>query len=142
MKVLQQSLGETLQQSLGETQSKEVDTSNSSRELPMELRAKVEPGSGKHSVFTHFPKDPGCDICLKTKMTRASCRRRAGTLVPRAERFGDWITADHTVLSEESESRNNHRYAVVEQDLAAQWVQSYPCKTKNFRIHKRACKSS
>ena len=43
------------------------DTSSSSRELPKESRAKVEPGSGKHSVYTHFPKDPNCDICLKTK---------------------------------------------------------------------------
>ena len=63
-----------------------------------------------------------CDICLKTKITRASCRRRAGTVVPRAEHFGDLITADHKVLSEESESRNIHRYAVVVQDLAAQWM--------------------
>ena len=59
------------------------DTSRSSHELPMEPRATVEPGS--HSVYTHFPKDPNCDICLKTKITRASCRRRAGTVVPRAE---------------------------------------------------------
>ena len=29
------------------------DTSKSSHELPMEPRAKVEPGSGKHSVYTH-----------------------------------------------------------------------------------------
>ena len=32
------------------------DTSKSSHELPMEPRAKVEPGSGKHSVHTHFPR--------------------------------------------------------------------------------------
>ena len=50
--------------------------------------------------------------------------------MPRAENFGDLITADHKVLSEESESRNNHRHAVVAQDLATQWIQSYPCKTK------------
>ena len=105
------------------------DTSKSSHELPMEPRAKVELGSGKHSVFMHFTKDPNCDICLKTKITRSSCRRRAGTVVPRAEHFGDMITADHKVLSEESESRNNYRYAVVVQDLATQWIQSYPCKT-------------
>ena len=43
------------------------DTFKSSHELPMEPRPKVEPGSGKHSVYTHFPKDPDCDICLKTK---------------------------------------------------------------------------
>ena len=50
--------------------------------------------------------------------------------MPRAEHFGDLITADHKILSEGSESRNNHRYAAVEQDLATQWLQSYPCKTK------------
>ena len=44
--------------------------------------------------------------------------------------FGDLITAEHKVPSEESESRNNHRYAVVVQDLATQWLQSYPWKTK------------
>ena len=94
----------------------------------MESRAKVVPGPGKHSVYTHFPKDPNCDVCLKTKITRASCRRRAGTVVPKAEHFADLITADHKILSEESESRNNHRHAMVVQDLATQWLQSYPCK--------------
>ena len=38
------------------------DTSKSSHELPMEPRAKVEPGSGKHSVFTHFLEDPNWEI--------------------------------------------------------------------------------
>ena len=87
-------------------------------------------GSCKHSVFTHFPKDPNCEICLKTKKTKASCRRRAGTVVSKAEYFGDLIIADHKVLSEDSDSRNNHRYAIMVQDLATQWIQSYPCKTK------------
>ena len=36
----------------------------------------------------------------------------------------------HKVLNEEGESRNNHWYAVVVQDLATQWIQPYPCKTK------------
>ena len=31
------------------------DTSSSFHELPMEPQAKVEPGSGKHCVRTHFP---------------------------------------------------------------------------------------
>ena len=34
------------------------DTSKSSRERPMEPRAKVEPGPGKNSLFSHFPKEP------------------------------------------------------------------------------------
>ena len=91
----------------------------------------MEPGSGEHSVFSHLPKDPNCHICLETQITRASYRRRAGTVVPRAEHFGDLIKEDHTVLSEESESRNNHRFAVVAQDLATQWIQSYLCKTES-----------
>ena len=36
----------------------------------------------------------------------------------------------HRIPGEESESRNNHRYAVVVQDLETQWLQSFPCKTK------------
>ena len=87
---------------------------------------------GKHSVYTHFPKDRNCEICQRTKVTRAPCRRRIGGAVPRAENFGDLITADHKVLSESCESRNNHRYAIVVQDLATQWIQSYPCKTKTL----------
>ena len=79
---------------------------------------------------TSFPTDRNCVICLRTKITRASFRRRTGTVVPRAENFGDLITADHKVLREGCESRHNHRYAVVAQDLATDWIQSHPCKTK------------
>ena len=125
-----------LQSHGGNHADEDRDTSSSSHELPMESRAKVEPGLGKHSVVTHFPKDPNCDICLKTKITTASCRRRAGTVVPRAEHFGDLITADHHILIEGSESRNNHRFAVVIQDLATQWLQSYPCKKIPRRLRR------
>ena len=78
------------------------------------------------------PEDRSCEICKRTKITRAPCRRRNGEAVLRAEKFGDLITADHKVLSDNCESRNNHRYAVVVQDLATQWIQAYPCKNKNF----------
>ena len=104
------------------------DASISSHGLPSEPRAKVV--SGRNSFFTHFPKDRNCDICMKTKITRASRRRRAGTVVPRAENCGDIVTLDQKVLSEGCEPRNIRRYAVVVQDLATQWIQSYPCKTK------------
>ena len=59
------------------------DASSSSHELPLEPRAKVVPS--KHNILTHFPEDKNCDICLRTKTTRTSCRRRTGTVVPRAE---------------------------------------------------------
>ena len=61
-----------------------------------------------------------------------------GGAVPRAENFGDLITADHKVLSDNCESRNNHRYAVVVQDLATQRIQSYPCKTKTSQETQRS----
>ena len=61
---------------------------------------------------------------------RTPCRSRTGEPAPRAEHFGDLITTDHKVLNEGGESRNNHRYAVVVEDLATQWIQSHPCKTK------------
>ena len=52
--------------------------------------------------------------------------------------FGDLITADHKVLSDNSESRNNHRYAVVVQDLATQWIQAYPCENKTSQETQRS----
>ena len=69
-------------------------------------------------------------ICQRTKIIRAPCRRRNGGAVLRAEGLGDLVAAGHKVLSENCESRNNHRYAIVVQDFATQWIQSYPCKTK------------
>ena len=83
-------------------------------------------------------KDRNCEICQRTKITRVPCRRRNGGAVLRAENFGDLITADHKVLSDNCESRNNHRYAVVVQDLATQWIQAYPCKTKTSQETQRS----
>ena len=93
---------------------------SSSHQVSLEPTFKRREDMGKHSVYTHFPKDRNCEICQRTKITRASCRRRNGGAVLRAENFGDLITSDHKVLSENCESRNNHRCAVVVQDLATQ----------------------
>ena len=115
---------------------------SSSHEVSLEPTSKRREDLCKHSVYTHFPKDRH-EICQRTKITRALCRRRIGGVVPRAENFGDLIAADHKVLSEGCESRNNHRYAIVVQDLATQWIQSYPCKKqKLLRKHKGACTNS
>ena len=111
---------------------------SSSHEATLEPTTKRRVDLGKHSVYTHFPKDRNCEICQRTKITRAPCRRCVGRVVPRAENFGDVITADHKVLSDNCESRNNHRYAVVVQDLATQWIQSYPCKTKTSQETQRS----
>ena len=105
-------------------------SANSSQDSDSERPTKVGSKSRKHSIFTHFPKDRNCEVSLRTKMTRAPCRRLTGEAPPRAEKFGDLITADHKVLNEGCESRDNHRYAVVVQDLATQWIQSYLCETQ------------
>ena len=92
----------------------------------------------KHSVYTHFPKDRNCEICQRTKITRAPCWRRNGGAVPRAENFGDLITADHKVLSDNCESQTHHRCSVAVQDLAKQWIQAYPCETKTSQETQRS----
>ena len=105
------------------------DASRSSHESPPEPRTKVV--SGKHSIFTHFPKDRNCDITFENQnFGGSSQKKRTGAAVPRAASFGDLLTSDHKVPSEGCESRNSYRYAVVVQDVAAQWIQSFSCKTK------------
>ena len=89
---------------------------SSSHESSLEPAPARSADLSKHSVYTHFPRDRNCEICQRTKITRAPCRRRNGEAVPRAEKFGGLITADHKVLSDNCESRNNHRYVVVVQD--------------------------
>ena len=110
---------------------------SSSHEPSLEHMLARSADLGKRGVYTHFPKDRNCEICHRTKITRAPCRRRIGGAVPRAEHFGDLITADHKVLSEGCESRNNHRYAVV-----ANGSSRVRAKQELLRKHEGACKSS
>ena len=102
---------------------------NTSHDPDSERPTKV--ASRKAWYFSHFTKDRNCEVCKKTKIISSPCRKRA-------EKFGDLMTADHNVLNEGGESRNNHRYAVEVQDLASQWIRSYPCKTKNSQEKKRS----
>ena len=111
---------------------------SSSHEASLEPITKRREDLSKHNVHTHFPKDRNFEICKRTKITWAPCRRRKGEAVPRAEKFGDFIPADHKVQSDNCESRNNHRYAVVVQDLATQWIQAYPCATKTSQETQRS----
>ena len=99
---------------------------SSSHEPSLEPEPARSADLGKHSVserpkLRDLPEDQNHKGPVQKThwRSRTSCRK-----------FDDLITADHKVLNEEGESRNNHRYAVVVQDLATQWIQSYPCKTK------------
>ena len=55
---------------------------SSSHEASLEPTTKRREDLGKHSVYTHFPKDRNCEICKRTKITRAPCTRRNGEAVP------------------------------------------------------------
>ena len=86
---------------------------SSSHEASLEPITKRREDLGKHSVYTHFPKRPKLRDPPEDKNYKGPCRRRNGEAVLRAEKIGDLITADHKVLSDNCESRNNHRYAIV-----------------------------
>ena len=62
---------------------------SSSHGLSLEPTRSVD--LGKHCVYTHFPKDRNFDVCQRTKITRAPCRRRSGWVVLRAENLGTWL---------------------------------------------------
>ena len=70
------------------------------------------------------------------------CRRRTGEPVPRAEKFGDLISADHKVLNEEGESRNNHRTLSWCKILPLNGFYLIRAKQQLLRRRKRVCESS
>ena len=111
----------------------ETHTPVPSHEVSLEPRSKRREDLCKHSVYTHFPKDRNCEICQRTKITRAPCRRRIGRVVPRAEFFGDLITADHKDQSSIC-SRGARRGHPMDPVVSVQ--------NENFAGNKEACKSS
>ena len=111
---------------------------SSSHEVSLEPTFKRREDLGKHSVYTNFPKGRNCEICKRTKITRGPVQKTQWRSRTSCRQFGDLITADHKVLSDNWESRNNHRYAVVVQDLATRWIQAYPCKNKTSQETQRS----
>ena len=57
----------------------ETHTPVSSHGSSLEPKPARSADLGQHSVETHFPKDLNCEICQRTKITRASCRTRIGS---------------------------------------------------------------
>ena len=116
---------------------------SSSHEVSLEPTSTRSEDLGIHSVYTHFPKDRNGETCKSTKITRAPCRKRNGGAVPRAENFGDLMTADHKVLSEGCEISKE----IIDMQS---WCRTYPlngskrirAKQKLHRKLKEACKSS
>ena len=103
-----------------------------------ELRGDLMHTLPVRTVFTHFPKDPNCGICLKTKITRASCRRRANAVMPRAEkiRWFDYCRSKFSV-------KKVNRGTIID---VTGWCKTWPpngssrirAKQKLLRKHKRS----
>ena len=67
-------LSEWLQEFTENLEDAEVPTSaNISHDSDSEHPMTVAPR--KHSVYTHFPKDRNCEVCMRTKIKRALCRK-------------------------------------------------------------------
>ena len=122
-------------------QRKSCGHASSSHELSLERTRSAD--LGKHSVFSHFPKHRNCEICQRTKITRAPCRRRIGRVELRAENFGDLIAADDKKFSV--------KVVNLETIIDMQsWCKTWPpngsrrfrAKQKLLKKHKGACKSS
>ena len=79
---------------------------------------------GKHSAETHFSKKTEIARSVNGPKLQGPRAEDAMAETYLVQKFGDLIQADHKVVSEGCESRNNHRYAVVVQDLATQRIQS------------------
>ena len=61
----------------------------------------------QHNFFTHFQKDKNYEVCRRTKITTATCKRDPVNPADRlhvADKIGDLVTADHKVLNEEQAS--------------------------------------
>ena len=62
-------------------------SAQSSPKSDLEYPATETMKSRKHYIFSRLPKDRDCDVCLRTKITRAPCRRRIDRVGVRAEKF-------------------------------------------------------
>ena len=83
-------------------------------------------GVGQAQHFHSLPEGPKLRYLLENQNHKGLLQKRHWYGRAQSEKFVDLITADQKVLSEGGESRNNHLYAVVVQDLAIQWIPSHP----------------
>ena len=108
-------LPESFEEFTENLEDEEVPTlANTSHDSDSERPTTV--AARQRSIHTHVPKDKHCEVCKRTKITRAPCRKRTG----------------HKVLNAGSESRHNHRYSNRGTRFCYSVIQSYPCETKTL----------
>ena len=88
----------------------------------------------QHNEFTHFPRDPGCEICQMGKPHRAYCKTQnpdGEHTLPKPKKFGDAVVADHKILGEHQESGDGDRVLCIICDRFTRWLQAYPAPEKS-----------
>ena len=105
--------------------------------VPNRKRCHAHP-QRKHNPFTHFPKDPNCPICNESKSTRAQNRTKTYAKpdqLPKPLKFGDSLSAEHKILSDDDEdddaSREADKVVMIILDRYSRWLQGYACKSKS-----------
>ena len=110
--------------------------------LPVLLRSHLQSREQKwyrvSTAFLLFPEGPKLQHLLETQNCKGFLQKTHWYSRTQSGNFCDLSTTDHKVLIEGCESRNNHRYAAVEQEFATQWIQSYTCKTKTSQETQRS----
>ena len=98
---------------------------------------------GVHNPFTHFPKDPNCPICSKSKMQKRQSRKvdhvdEDGVPFKPSGDFGELVTMDHKISIEKDEGcpyfnyeSRKGKHMLVIQDVYTQWLQAYPVPSKD-----------
>ena len=114
---------------------------SSSHETSLEPTTKRREDLGKHSVHTHFPKDRNCEICKRTKITRAPCRKRNGEAAPRAINFGD----NSRPQGPKRQLRVSKQSSIRSRGAGSRHSMDPGLSVQKIKLHKKpreACKSS
>ena len=89
--------------------------------------------------FTHRPKNPFCETCVRAKMQAPQARRRHGSSSVDAKAFGDHVTADHVISKDEMYGFKGECVALVVKDVFTQIRYFYPSARQDAHSCVRAC---
>ena len=110
---------------------------SSSHELFLERMRSAE--LGKHSVLYSLPERTKLPDSARGPKSQGPCAEDVLFASYLVQKFlVTWLRQITKFSVKNCESRNTRRHAVVVQDLATQWIQSYPCKTKTSQETERS----